>query len=266
MSNKTLDVKLNEAQQMVSRQTNNFLAEKLLKQKKEGEFLSEYGKIKALLSSNSEQLEGSTITYQETSNLLQNSSAKTSGSELNKLEMLNHFKLFDYMLESYSEPLTKELILKYHAILKAGAEQLTLEEERKYVRVGRFKAFENTIGGMIPTTSPEDVENAIEKLIFEYNYKKERSLKDILDFHYRFETIHPFYDGNGRIGRMLMFKECLANDLTPFILSVQQRMEYGKALREYPLNDKPLMYLCLNAQTDFKRLIEPSAKGHEKTL
>ncbi len=265
MEKKTLDEKLNDNMKRVKEQlVGDSFAESLLRQKRENDFLGEYGKIKALLSSNSEQLEGSLITYQETSNLLRNIASKTSGSELNRLEMLNHFKLFDYMLETYSQPLSKELFFSYHKILKEGVEKFTAEEEKKYVRIGRFKSFDNTIGGVIPTVSPEEVEDAIDKLLFEYEYIKAKSLEDITDFHFRFESIHPFYDGNGRIGRIVMFKECLANNITPFIISNLQRAEYGKALREYPIDKDLMLTLCQDAQNEFKKVMGISTKKHEK--
>ena len=147
------------------------------------------------------------------------------------IESKNHFKLFDYALDNVDKALSKEMILEMNRILKRN----TSDEENPRYNVGGFKIVPNIIGlvNVIHTTEPENVEKEIDQLLFEYNTKRTITLEDIIDFHYRFEKIHPFGDGNGRVGRMIMFKECLKNNIMPFIVLDEDKPYYIRGLKEY---------------------------------
>ena len=132
-------------------------------------------------------------------------------------------------------------------ILKSG----TSDSRKAWFAVGDYKRFENEVGGNI-TTKPEDVQKEIRKLLKEYNSGREKALRDILDFHYRFERIHPFQDGNGRVGRLIMFKECLRNGITPFIIEDDIKQFYYRGLQEWKNEPGYLMDTCLTAQDRFK--------------
>jgi len=190
-------------------------------------------------SYNSNKIEGSRLTSEQTEAIFDTASFVPKSNDLIKLDDLieskNHFKLFDYMLDNIDNQLTKEMIIEMNKILK----QNTSDEENPKYNVGGFKIIPNMIGlvNVINTTAPEDVEKEIEKLLNEYNSKTFISLEDIMDFHYRFECIHPFGDGNGRVGRIIMFKECLKNNIMPFIIFDDDKTYYMRGLKEYN-NDK----------------------------
>ena len=147
------------------------------------------------------------------------------------IESKNHFKLFDYILDNVDEVLTKEMIINMNKILKRNTSN---EEDPRY-NVGGFKVVPNMIGlvNVVNTTEPKKVLEEIEKLLNEYNSKENITLEDIIDFHYKFEKIHPFGDGNGRVGRIIMFKECLKNNIMPFIILDVDKPYYIRGLKEY---------------------------------
>lgn len=147
------------------------------------------------------------------------------------IESKNHFKLFDYMLDNVDTKLSKEMILNMNKILKRN----TSDEENPRYNVGGFKVVPNMIGlvNVISTTAPDKVEKEIENLLNEYNKQTNTTLEDIIEFHYRFECIHPFGGGNGRVGRMIMFKECLKNNIMPFIVLDDDKPYYMRGLKEY---------------------------------
>lgn len=193
-------------------------------------------------SYNSNKIEGSRLTSDQTESIFDTSSFIAKSDDLIELdditEAKNHFRLFNYMLDNIDNTLTKEMIIKMNMILKRN----TSDEDDPRYNVGGFKIVPNIIGvvNVIKTTDPKDVEKDIDILLNEYNSKKEITLEDIIDFHYRFERIHPFGDGNGRVGRIIMFKECLKNNIMPFIVLDADRPYYVRGLKEYE-NDK--MYL-----------------------
>lgn len=193
-------------------------------------------------SYNSNKIEGSRLTSDQTESIFDTSSFIAKSDDLIELdditEVMNHFRLFNYMLDNIDNTLTKEMIIKMNKILKRN----TSDEDDPRYNVGGFKVVPNIIGvvNVIKTTDPKDVEKEIDILLNEYNSKKEITLEDIIDFHYRFERIHPFGDGNGRVGRIIMFKECLKNNIMPFIVLDADRSYYIRGLKEYE-NDK--MYL-----------------------
>lgn len=191
---------------------------------------------------NSNKIEGSRLTSEQTEAIFLTSSFISKNDELIKIDDLteskNHFKLFDYMIDNVDKLLTKEMIIEMNKILKRN----TSDEDDPRYNVGGFKIVPNTIGVIneTKTTEPKNVEKELDKLLNLYNLKKQVSIEDIIDFHFNFERIHPFGDGNGRVGRMIMFKECLRNNIIPFIVLDDDRSYYLRGLKEYE-NDK--MYL-----------------------
>ena len=188
---------------------------------------------------NSNKIEGSRLTSEQTEAIFSTSSFISKNDELIKLDDLteskNHFKLFDYMIDNVDKLLTKEMIIEMNKILKRN----TSDEDDPRYNVGGFKIVPNTIGVIneTKTTEPKNVEKKIDKLLNSYNLKKQVSIEDIIDFHFNFERIHPFGDGNGHVGRTIMFKECLRNNIIPFIVLDDDRSYYLRGLKEYE-NDK----------------------------
>mgnify|MGYP003294054525 CR=1 FL=1 len=202
-------------------------------------------------SYNSNKIEGSRLTSDQTEAIFDTSSFIPKSDDLIKLDDLieskNHFKLFDFMLDNVDEVLTKEMIIEMNKILKRN----TSDEENPRYNVGGFKIVPNMIGlvNVVNTTSPENVEKEIDKLLNEYNCKNNITLEDIIDFHFRFERIHPFGDGNGRIGRIIMFKECLRNNIMPFIVFDTDKNYYMRGLKEYE-NDKMFLIDMIKHEQD----------------
>ncbi len=200
---------------------------------------------------NSNKIEGSRLTSEQTEAIFTTSAFLSKGDDLIKLDDLieskNHFKLFDYLLEHVDELLTKEMLIEMHKILKRN----TSDEENPRYNVGGFKVVPNIIGmvNVTRTTDPAQVEKEIEKLLKEYNAKTNITLEDIIDFHFRFERIHPFGDGNGRVGRIIMFKECLRNNIMPFIVLDDDKPYYLRGLKEYE-NDKMFLIDTIKHEQD----------------
>ena len=167
---------------------------------------------------NTNHIEGSTLTeeqtryiYEANTLLVENSNSVTKVDDI--IETSNHFKLVDYMLDIADNVLSEDIIKEFHKILKTG----TSDERKSWFNVGKYKALENEVGGNT-TISPQNVENEIKNLLNWYTSLEHVSFEDIVKFHSDFEKIHPFQDGNGRVGRIIMFKECLKNDIVPFII------------------------------------------------
>lgn len=226
------------------------IKKELLKQK-ESKFkgnIYHYSQIK--FSYNSNKIEGSRLTEEQTEAIFDTESFIPKSEDLIKLDDLteskNHFKLFDYMLDNIDNPLSKEMMIEMNVILKRN----TSDEDNPRYNVGGFKVVPNIIGmvNVIKTSDPKDVEHDIDKLLSEYNSKTNITIEDIIDFHVRFERIHPFGDGNGRVGRMIMFKECLKNNVMPFIILDNDKPYYLRGLKEYDNEKGYLRDTCLNAQ------------------
>jgi len=202
-------------------------------------------------SYNSNKIEGSRLTSDQTEAIFDTSSFIPKSNDLIKLDDLteskNHFKLFDYMLDNVDELLSKNMIIEMNKILKRN----TSDEENPRYNVGGFKVVPNMIGfvNVINTTPPDSVEEELDKLLNEYNSKTDITLEDIIDFHFRFERIHPFGDGNGRIGRIIMFKECLRNGIMPFIVLDDDKTYYMRGLKEYE-NDKMFLIDTIKHEQD----------------
>ena len=191
---------------------------------------------------NSNKIEGGHLTEDETEEIFETDSFIPKSDDAIKFddltEMKNHFRLFDYCLDIIDEELSKDIMIEMNKILKRN----TSDEENPRYNVGGFKVVPNKIGliNVIDTSKPEDVIKDLDTLLKEYNKLKKVTIEDIIDFHYKFECIHPFGDGNGRVGRMIMFKECLKNNIMPFIILDQDKPYYMRGLKNYK-TDK--MYL-----------------------
>lgn len=184
---------------------------------------------------NSNKIEGSNLSEAETEEIFETNSFLPKNKDLIKLddlvELKNHFRLFDYCLDIVEEPLSKEIIINMNKILKRN----TTDEDNPRYNVGGFKIVPNKIGliNVINTSDPSNVEKDLDDLLTKYNNMDKVVIEDIIDFHYKFELIHPFGDGNGRVGRMIMFKECLKNNIMPFIVLDKDKPFYMRGLRNY---------------------------------
>ena len=165
------------------------------------------------------------------------------------IETLNHFAAFDYMLDTAEEKLSEKIIKKYHFLLKQGTSQSRLD----WFRVGQYKKLPNTIGEM-ETTEPKKVGKEVRALLSAYHSLQSYTVKDIVKFHFDFERIHPFQDGNGRVGRLIMFRECLAHDLMPFIIDSEHKLFYYRGLRQYADIPEYLDDTCLSAQDHYREV------------
>lgn len=200
---------------------------------------------------NSNKIEGTHLSEDETEEIFVTNSYIPKSDDVVKLddliEMKNHFRLFDYMLDIYEKKLDKNIIIEMNKILKRG----TSDEDNPRYNVGGFKIVPNKIGliNVINTSSPKDTPRDIDNLLSWYNSLKNITLEDIIEFHYKFEKIHPFGDGNGRVGRMIMFKECLKNDIMPFIILDSDKPFYLRGLKNYE-NDKMFLIDTIKHEQD----------------
>ncbi|MDR2156229.1 MAG: Fic family protein [Clostridiales Family XIII bacterium] len=197
---------------------------------------------------NSNHIEGSTLTSDETRYIYETNSLVLDKNEAVNIddivETLNHFKCFDYLLDVAENDLSEEIIKAFHRILKEG----TSDEKKPYFAVGDYKKIENTVGN-VDTTMPDKVPEAMRNLLESYNYtlseypdaKDLEKLEKLIGFHVRFERIHPFQDGNGRVGRLIMFKECLRIGISPFIIEDKNRAFYLRGIRRYDV-DRTQLY------------------------
>ena len=213
----------------------NKLKEELIEQRKSKFKGNIYHYSQVNFAYNSNKIEGGKLTEDETEEIFETNSFIPKSDDVIKLddltEMKNHFRLFDYCMDTIDEPLSKEMMIEMNKILKRN----TTDEENPRYNVGGFKIVPNKIGliNIINTSNPEDVESNLEELLKWYNNLKNITIEDIIDFHYKFERIHPFGDGNGRVGRMIMFKECLKNNIMPFIVLDDDKPYYMRGLKKY---------------------------------
>jgi len=213
-----------------------------------------YHRTQIDLTYNSNHIEGSMLTHEQTRFIYEtNTIGITDGSVRvdDIVETVNHFRCIDSIIDHATDRLTEAYIKELHKILKTG----TQDAQKDWFRVGEYKLLPNEVGG-VETCEPENVHREMSALLKEYNAKKIKSLDDILDFHKRFEAIHPFQDGNGRVGRLVMFKECLSNGLVPFIITEELRSFYYRGLMQWPAVPGYLRDTCLSAQDNYKALME----------
>jgi len=234
------------------------IKEALITQKKIGLSGNLYHKTQLEFAYNTNHIEGSTITPDETASIYDTGTILTSSDKVIVLkdatEIKNHFTLFKYMLDTIDDKLTEEMIKKFHFILKDGT--LT-DEEKEWFNVGDYKKKKNFVGD-ITTTLPNDVSKEMKKLLKWYDSIKNKKIEDIIEFHVRFEKIHPFQDGNGRVGRMIMFRECLYNNIMPFYIEDRNKEFYIRGLKKYQLENEKgyLIDTCLNSQDNYEKMVD----------
>ncbi len=167
------------------------------------------------------------------------------------LETANHFRCIDMIIDNAARPLSEHFILELHAALKNG----TSDSRKGWFAVGKYKRMPNEVGGR-RTAAPEEVPRRMRELLASYSSTGEKTLAELIDFHVRFETIHPFQDGNGRVGRLILFKECLRNDIVPFIINEKLKMFYYRGMSEWDCERGYLMDTYLTAQDSFKEVLD----------
>lgn len=212
-----------------------------------------YHRIQIDLTYNSNHIEGSRLTKEQTRYIFETNTIGIGDEAVNVddiIEATNHFRCIDYIIEHATEPLSESMIKELHRLLKSG----TSDASKSWFAVGDYKRLPNEVGGM-ETVEPEKVGMEIRALIREYKAIKNIGFDDILNFHHRFESIHPFQDGNGRVGRLIMFKECLRLGIVPFIITDDMKMFYYRGLREWKHLPGYLRDTCLTAQDNFKVLL-----------
>ena len=217
-----------------------------------------YYKTQIDFAYNTNHIEGSTITIDETESIYDTGTILTSKDKVIVLkdvtETKNHFTLFKYMLDTINEELSEEMIKKFHFILKDGT--LT-DSEKEWFNVGEYKKKKNFVGNIV-TSFPSNVSRDMKDLLNWYSKINKKTLEDIIEFHVRFERIHPFQDGNGRVGRMIMFRECLYNDIMPFYIEDRNKAFYIRGIKEYQNNGEKgyLIDTCLNSQDNYAKMAE----------
>lgn len=205
-----------------------------------------YHKLQIDMAYNSNRIEGSSLSHEQTRFIWETQTIAVDNSVTfvdDIVETLNHFQCLDYLLETIDESLSENLIKEFHRILKTS----TMWSRVSYNIPGGYKVLPNQVGGM-ETTEPEDVEYAMETLLFNYNWGHKKDLRDILDFHVRFEQIHPFQDGNGRVGRLILFREALRNHIAPFIIVDSKKIYYSKGIAAWHNDPTLLMEVVRSAQ------------------
>ena len=212
-----------------------------------------YHKTQIALTYNSNHIEGSTLTEEQTRLIFEtNTIGETKGIKVDDIvETNNHFKCFDLVIDNAKKPLTEKFIKELHFTLKVG----TSDSLKSWFNVGDYKSRPNEVGGN-ETCQPENVAKEMKQLLTIYNSIKNKTIEDIIEFHYYFESIHPFQDGNGRIGRLIMFKDCLANNIVPFIIEDEIKMYYYRGLREWKTEKGFLLDTCLSAQDKYKKYLD----------
>ena len=213
-----------------------------------------YHRTQVDLTYNSNHIEGSRLTHEQTRFIFETNTVGVEGEAVRVddiIETTNHFRCIDLVIDRAEERLSEGLIKELHALLKRG----TSDSGKAWFAVGEYKRLPNEVGGN-NTVAPEDVPRAMRALLKEYNAIKRKSFEDIIDFHQRFEAIHPFQDGNGRVGRLVIFKECLANGFVPFIITDELKMFYYRGLQQWNSVRGYLVDTCLTAQDNYKAVLD----------
>jgi len=215
-----------------------------------------YHQTQVKLAYNTNRIEGSKLSEEQTRYIYETNTIFTENCETpvnvdDILETINHFSCFDYMLDIAEEPLSEEHIKKFHALLKTN----TSDSKKSWFRIGDYKLKPNIVGGK-ETSLPSQVPCDMKYLIKIYSNKQDITVTDIIDFHFRFEQIHPFQDGNGRVGRLIIFKECLSNNIVPFIVKDDHKFFYYRGLTEYSKVKGYLLDTCLSAQDNYQKMLD----------
>lgn len=223
----------------------------ILRDQKEGKYSGGiYHRTQIDLTYNSNHMEGSRLTRNQTRYIFETNTVGVENEVLNVddvIETVNHFRCIDLVIDHADDILSEKFIKELHLTLKNG----TSDSRKDWFAVGEYKKIPNEVGGM-DTALPEEVADKMKTLLKEYNVIKEKTLEDILDFHVKFERIHPFQDGNGRVGRLIMFKECLKHNIVPFIIEDNQKLFYYRGLKEWDNEKGYLTDTCLTAQDKYK--------------
>ena len=213
-----------------------------------------YHRVQIDLTYNSNHIEGSRLSREQTRFIFETNTIGIEKQAVNVddvVETANHFRCIDMVIDDANRALSQSMMKRLHEILKSG----TSDSRQDWFAVGEYKKLPNEVGGQ-ETAAPEDVENRMRALLNAYNAKTRKTLRDLLDFHVQFESIHPFQDGNGRVGRLILFKECLKNDIVPFIITDDLKMFYYRGIREWKTEPGYLTDTCLTAQDHFKALMD----------
>ncbi|MFA7672980.1 MAG: Fic family protein [Clostridia bacterium] len=213
-----------------------------------------YHKVQIDLTYNSNHIEGSRLTHDQTRYIYETNTIGIENKSVNVddvIETVNHFRCIDQVIDTAKSILSEKLIKEIHLILKNG----TSDNRKDGSVVGDYKNMPNEVGGM-ETALPEEVRDRMKVLLLKYNSIRNKTLEDIIDFHVQFERIHPFQDGNGRVGRLIMFKECLRYNIVPFIIEDDIKMFYYQGLKQWNTEKGYLMETCLSAQDKFKKILE----------
>lgn len=213
-----------------------------------------YHRVQIDLTYNSNHIEGSRLSREQTRFIFETNTLGIEKQAVNVddvVETANHFRCIDMVIDDANRALSQAMMKRLHETLKSG----TSDSRQDWFAVGEYKKLPNEVGGQ-ETAAPEDVENRMRALLNAYNAKTRKTLRDLLDFHVQFESIHPFQDGNGRVGRLILFKECLKNDIVPFIITDDLKMFYYRGIREWKTEPGYLTDTCLTAQDHFKALMD----------
>ncbi len=213
-----------------------------------------YHKTQIELTYHSNHMEGSCLSHDQTRYIFETNTIGIENEVINVddvIETANHFRCIDMIIENAKAVLTEKFIKELHLTLKNG----TADSRKDWFAVGNYKKLPNEVGGM-ETALPEEVADKMKKLLTQYNNKKRKTLKDILEFHVNFERIHPFQDGNGRVGRLIMFKECLKYNIVPFIIEDNLKLYYYRGLKEWNHENGYLTDICLTAQDKYKAYLD----------
>lgn len=239
--------------QRASNKSSNLLT--VLKREKESHLHGGiYHKLQIELTYNSNHMEGSKLSQDQTRLIFETNTigaSQTSSNLDDIIETMNHFKCIDLAIDHAKHKLTESFIKQLHYLLKHNTKDSTLP----WFNVGDYKKVENEVGGK-PTTSPNDVHEKMSILIKQYNQKEQHTIEDIIEFHYQFECIHPFQDGNGRVGRLIMFKECLKNNIVPILIKDEMKEFYYRGLTEYKREKGYLIDTCLYGQDLVKSYLD----------
>ena len=223
----------------------------ILRDQKEGKYSGGiYHRTQIDLTYNSNHMEGSRLTRNQTRYIFETNTVGVENEVLNVddvIETVNHFHCIDLVIDHADDILSEKFIKKLHLTLKNG----TSDSRKDWFVVGEYKKIPNEVGDM-DTALPEEVADKMKTLLKEYNVIKEKTLEDILDFYVKFERIHPFQDGNGRVGRLIMFKECLKHNIVPFIIEDNLKLFYYRGLKEWDNEKGYLTDTCLTAQDKYK--------------
>ncbi|MDR3226966.1 MAG: Fic family protein [Prevotellaceae bacterium] len=224
-----------------------------------------YHKTQINLAYNSNRIEGSKLTEEQTRYIFETRTIGFKDEEAvpidDIIETSNHFVAFDYLIDTVDTPFSNDLVKAFHRILKTS----TSDAVKSWFNVGDWKKLPNEVGG-VETILPQNVEAAINQLNNWYNSLSEISFEDIVEYHYHFEKIHPFQDGNGRVGRLLMFRECLKNNIVPFIIDERHKQFYYRGLKEFAIIRDYLLDTCLSAQDTYTELVKyfyPELQKHK---